>query len=57
MLVQHLIGNKFGKIIGIPWDMCEGNDFKLSYEKVYSKEIMKGEWIEDMKHIVQLGYS
>ena len=54
MLVQHLIGNKFGEIIGIPWDMCEGNDFKLSYEKTYPWELVKDDKIEDMKYIVEL---
>ena len=35
MPVQNHIGDEFGKCIGSPWDMCESNDIKLSYEEAH----------------------
>ena len=35
MPVQNHIDDEFGKCIGSPWDMCESNDIKLSYEEAH----------------------
>ena len=54
MLFQDLISDRINECIGASRDVGEGDDFKLSHEKTYSKILTKEKWFEDTKYIAKV---